>query len=110
MVLTALKGHERDALQSLALSLAGRQLGDDRLSGLVASTWFMRDAFLAALKEIAPEVEQTTTLEELADISSSGLRTNYGNRFGLNEDGEIMNEHRAVYPDPKAGKVEKPDN
>tara|TARA_B100001250_G_scaffold312419_1_gene274430 strand:+ start:167 stop:853 length:687 start_codon:yes stop_codon:yes gene_type:complete len=109
MALTALKGHERDAIQSLVLSLAGRQLGDMRLSALVSSSWMMRGAFLSALKAYDPDIEQTSSLEEVADALSQGYATNHGNQFRFDEDGEILNESQALYPDPKSPKVKKND-
>lgn len=105
MALTALKGHERDAIQSLVLSLAGRQLGDMRLSALVTSSWMVREAFLAALKHYDPDIEQTQSLEELSEMLSQGHTTNVGNSFHLNEDGDVLNAQNAIYPDPKAPKV-----
>lgn len=101
IALTALKGHERDSLHSLALSLAGRQLGDERLSALVAYTYMMREPFIKALKEVAPELQDSATLEQLAEeLSRNGMRTNFGNRFSFNEEGDMLNEEQAVYPDP----------
>jgi hypothetical protein len=104
MALMALKGHERDSLQSLILSLAGRQLGDERLSALVSGSWMLRDALLAALKDFDPSIEQTTSLEEIAERLSEGYTTNHGNIFKLNEDGDILNPEAAIYPDPKSKK------
>jgi transcriptional regulator with XRE-family HTH domain len=102
--LMALKGHERDALQSLVLSLAGRQLGDSRLSGLLSSSWMMRDAFFDALTVYGPEINLDNTLEEIAESLSRGCRTNQGTRFKFDENGEILNETIGIYSDPKLDK------
>jgi len=99
VVLLALKGHERDAIQSLALSLAGRQLGDMRLSALVFSSFAMRDAFRAALREY--NVTPDMSLEEVAEKLSKGLHTTLGNRFKLDDEGGIINKENQLYPDPK---------
>ncbi len=101
MALLALKDHERDSLHSLILSLAGRQLGDARLSALVSGSWMFRNAFLAALKEFDPSIEESTSLSEVADRLSRGYLTNHGNNFRLNEDGDIVNPEEEVYSDPE---------
>lgn len=107
IALTALKGHERDALHSLALSLAGRQLGDERLSALVANVFMMREAFVAALREVSPDLEVSAPLETIAeDLSRTGMRTNFGNRLNFNEDGDIIDRTQVVYPDPDDKKSE----
>lgn len=105
IALTALKGHERDALLSLALSLAGRQLGDLKLSALLSTTWFLRDALWSTLKQHDPEITEETTLDELAKLlANSGLISGAGNRFRFDDEGEILNPEDALYPDPEAGK------
>ena len=104
LALMALKGHERDALQSLVLSLAGRQLGDEGLSGLLSSSWLMRDAFFAALKEYGTEINLDDTLEDIAVSLSKGLRTNLGNRFRLDENGGVLNGEIAIYDTPNKEK------
>ena len=80
-----------------------------RLSALVSSSWMMRGAFLSALKAYDPDIEQTSSLEEVADALSQGYATNHGNQFRFDEDGEILNESQALYPDPKSPKVKKND-
>ncbi len=101
IALTSLKGHERDALHSLALSLAGRQLGDERLSALVMNAMFMRDAFYVALKDLYPDLDVSAPLEQIAEVlSREGVRTNFGNRFNYTEDGDPVDQDRAVYRDP----------
>lgn len=104
LALMALKGHEREAIQSLVLSLAGRQLGDMRLSALVSADWMFRDAFIAALRNYAPEFDESKSLEEIAEEISAEGATNIGNRFRLDEEGEILNKEAALYSDPKERK------
>jgi transcriptional regulator with XRE-family HTH domain len=102
LALTALKGHERDAVQTLVLSLAGRQLGDMRLSVLLTASWGMRDAFRAVLKSYLPDLAEDATLNDIADrLAERGTSVNAGNRFRLGDEGEILNPEQAVYPDPE---------
>lgn len=108
MAILALKGHERDSLLTLALSLAGRELGDVRLSSLMASASMLRDHFDEALKSSYSGEVATMTLEDLAShIADEGYTTNQGNRFRLDEEGEILNPGAAVYPGRPVGKSPK---
>jgi transcriptional regulator with XRE-family HTH domain len=101
LAMTALKGHERDAVQSLVLSLAGRQLGDMGLSSLMTTSWLLKSAFISALKEYVPEINESMTLEEIAKlIAENGMISNAGNRFRLGEEGQVINPEQSVYPDP----------
>lgn len=101
IALTALKGHERDALHSLALSLAGRQLGDERLSALVMNVLWMREPFINTLKHEFPELDFSAPLDQIGEaLSRCGALTNFGNRFRYTEDGDLVDPDRAVYPDP----------
>jgi transcriptional regulator with XRE-family HTH domain len=102
LALMALKGHEREALQSLALSLAGRQLGDLRLSSLLLWAPMMRDGFVASLADALPAGFESMSAEDLAaHLASEGGRTNMGNRFRLDDEGEVLNPGAALYPDPE---------
>lgn len=101
IAISVLKGHEKDALLSLALSLAGRQLGDLRLSGLLAYVGLISDELEAVLWKHLPEGSNPTTLEELIEILSEGLASNYGNRLHLDEDGGATTG-QWTYPDPKS--------
>jgi transcriptional regulator with XRE-family HTH domain len=105
IAISALKGHERDALLSLALSLAGRQLGDLRLSGLLAFVGLISDELEAILWKYLPQGSNPTTLEELIDVLSEGMVSNYGTRIHLDEDGDPATGEW-TYQDPK---VEKPN-
>eukprot|EP01034_Spumella_vulgaris_P031932 gene31932-39450_t len=105
IALTALKGHERDALLSLALSLAGRQLGDLKLSTLMSTTWFLRDALWSTLTQHDPRITEATTLDELSKLlANSGLVVGAGNRFRFGDEGEVLNPEDALYPDPELKK------
>ncbi|TFZ02100.1 helix-turn-helix domain-containing protein [Ramlibacter humi] len=108
LAILSLKGHERDSLLTLALSLAGRELGDVRLSSLMSWGWLLQDQFLNAIKSSFPDEVKDLTLEQLAaHMADEGTTTNMGNRFRLGEEGEILNPETAVYPGPTVGKSRK---
>lgn len=101
LALLALKGHERDSLLTLALSLAGRQLGDSRLSSVMTWGLLLADAFAATLRAEIPELPEGATFEDLADwLADQGMITNAGNRFRHTDDGGVLNPEVAVYPEP----------
>ncbi|WP_201496314.1 helix-turn-helix domain-containing protein [Rubrivivax sp. A210] len=100
-VLTALKDHERDALTSLALSLAGRQLGDLRLSGLRMVAAMLVPDLEAGIRKFADvEPGEPLTLEAAADALSRQGTSNIGHRLVLDEDGQPAGGEW-LYPDPK---------
>lgn len=99
----SLKGHERDALFSLALSLAGRQLGDVRLSGLLAYIGLMGDEIGEVVKRGLPEGADPESVEELVNILSKGMSSNVGNHLIFNDDGDVTGG-KWTYPEPNVGK------
>jgi transcriptional regulator with XRE-family HTH domain len=103
LALIALKGHERDSILSLVLSLAGRQLGDARLAGLLAAGNLMSDVFSKELKNWVPTIEATTSLEEIAQEISVQQGTNFGTklRFEDEDDPTKVTGGEWIYPDPK---------
>ncbi len=109
IAISALKGHERDALLSLALSLAGRQLGDLRLSGLLTFVGLISDELEAVMRKYLPEGSNPATLDELMDILSEGLESNHGTRLHLDEGGGPATGEW-TYPDPKVEKQNKKMN
>ena len=102
LALLALKGHERDSLLALVLSLAGRQLGDKRLSSLLSWEYFFKESFFEVIADALPEEIKAMTLEQVAEyLADIGAVTNQGNRFRMDPDeGEILNPEAAFYPDP----------
>lgn len=105
--LTALKGHERDALLTMALSLAGRQLGDARLSGLrsLATLGFselLTEEWARQSPESFTDGKLIVPLEQLAEQLSMGAFSNIGNKLRFNEETDEI-EGEWLYPDPKAG-------
>jgi transcriptional regulator with XRE-family HTH domain len=97
--LMALKGHEREAILSLALSLAGRQLGDARLTGLLMAGRGLTEAFASELAAMAPDANPSTTLEQLADLLSRQQGSNLGNRLAYDDEGEVAGG-TWTYPEP----------
>lgn len=110
-VLAALKGHERDALASLALSMAGRQLGDLRLSYLRMLAAYAIPAIVEALKPDLPDgVDPSSmSLEDAVDALTRGAGSNLGTNLKLDGDQVVGGEW--LYQDPKhqTGNVEKDD-
>lgn len=105
MAISILKPHERAGFQSLVLSLAGRQLGDMKLSALLTMGGMIARATLPELKSWLGEDMDDVPLETLVLRSSDGMRTNVGNKLLLDEDeGDIVGGEW-LYPDPDAGKV-----
>lgn len=101
--IAALKGHERDALSSLALSLAGRQLGDFRLSGLLSYVGLLGDEIEELVRKSLPEGVLPQSPEELMDILSQGMGSNWGNKLVFNDDGELDEKKSEwTYIDPKS--------
>lgn len=104
LAILSLKGHERDSLLTLALSLAGRELGDVRLSSLMSWGFLLQDHFLDAVKSSFPDEVKEMTLEQLAaHLADEGVTTNQGNRFRLDDEGEVLNPGVAIYPGPPVG-------
>lgn len=100
LALSALKGHERDALQSIVLSMAGRQLGDLRLSGLLTLTHLMMEPFHNTLKDYVEGFTPSMPLTDIAEAMSVQLRNNVGNKLKFDDEGNPM-EGSWMYPDPK---------
>lgn len=95
LALLILKPHERELIGSLMLSLAGRELGDAKLSGLmVFAKMFTKEAVEGLKKEFG-----TDSLEEVIQTLSEGAMANWGTTLQFNEDGDII-KGTPVYPKP----------
>lgn len=106
LALIALKGHERDSILSLVLSLAGRQLGDLRLSGLLMASYHMTEAIRDQLRSMVPEINEKTPLEDIAEAISVQQGGNLGNQLKFDpDDPEVVVGGKWLYPDPKAEKL-----
>jgi len=100
MAISILKGHERGALQSLALSMAGRQLGDMRLSALLTAGSMVARDTLPHLQSWFGEDADDVPLDVLVQRTADGLHTNVGNKLLLDEEeGDIVGGEW-LYPDP----------
>lgn len=100
LALMTMKRHERDAIQALTLSIAGRQLGDMGVSALLGFGGSLSKAFETALANDMPEITPEMSVQDITKRLSTGVTTNFGNRFKLDDEGEILNPQDAIYPDP----------
>lgn len=106
MAISILKSHERAAFQSLVLSMAGRQLGDMKLSGLLyIGTAVARDSMPQLQKWMGEDCEGKSLEELVNGMASDGFTTNWGNKLLLDEDEGDVIGGEWLYPDP--GKVAK---
>jgi transcriptional regulator with XRE-family HTH domain len=100
MAISILKPHERAGFQSLVLSLAGRQLGDMRLSSLLTMGSMVARGSMPELKSWFGEDMDDVSLETLLVRVSDGLHTNVGNKLLLDPDeGDIVGGEW-LYKDP----------
>jgi transcriptional regulator with XRE-family HTH domain len=100
MAISILKSHERGAFQSLVLSMAGRQLGDMKLSGLLATGGMIAQDTLPKLKEWFGEDAGDVPLDDLVQRAADGLTTNWGNKLQLDPDEGHVVGGEWLYPDP----------
>jgi transcriptional regulator with XRE-family HTH domain len=98
-VLAALRGHERDALMSLALSFAGRQLGDVRLAGLRALAHLTEPKIAAAILPDVASGAPGEALEDIVERLSQGQGANIGTNLRFEDDGETP-IGTPLYPEP----------
>lgn len=93
LAISVLKHHERGAFSSLVLSMAGREMGDLRLSSLL---YMGKELAEKALKELEASFREMSPGESLAEKSlldlvksySESIDTNFGNKLSFNEEGE----------------------
>jgi len=65
LAISVLKTHERGAFSSLVLSMAGRELGDLRLSGLLALSTYLAESALKELSDSYAAEMQSTVLTRI---------------------------------------------
>jgi transcriptional regulator with XRE-family HTH domain len=99
MAISILKTHERSALQSLVLSLAGRQLGDMKLSAMLMTGLMVANESGKELARYLGDVGGLS-LEELVLKCSDGLSTNGGNKLLLDEEEGDVIGGEWLYQDP----------
>lgn len=100
MAISILKGHERGALQSLALSMAGRQLGDMRLSALLTAGSMVARETLPHLQSWFGDDVDDVPLDVLVQRTADGFHTNIGNKLLLDEEEGDVVGGEWLYPDP----------
>ncbi|WP_374675572.1 helix-turn-helix domain-containing protein [Ideonella sp.] len=103
-VVMALRDHEKDALLSVALSLGGHHLGDERLSGLRGMALLLSTSVEGEIRSFFEGVSDTEfdamPLSEIAQRLSRQLSMNIGTRLRFDEDGDIIGGEQ-TYPDPE---------
>lgn len=97
----SMKPHERDLVAGIVLSMAGRELGDARLSGLLAIAGFIGKTVDEELRKFGQTPEQqSTSLGDMIDAASRQFSTNFGNKLRLDDEGRPVGG-QWLYPDPK---------
>lgn len=94
LALLTLKPHERELIGSLMLSLAGRQLGDVKLSALMSFAKMFTGEAVQGLREKFG----TDSIEDIVRGLSDGA-ANWGTNLKFNDDGEIISG-TPIYPEP----------
>jgi transcriptional regulator with XRE-family HTH domain len=106
LAICVLRPHERSAISSLVLSMAGRELGDLKLSALFGLATWMSEPVFAEIRKVLPEDFDENgpldaTLESIMKASAeAGPITNIGNKLRLDEDGKVVGGEW-LYPEPK---------
>ena len=100
MAISILKPHERAGFQSLVLSMAGRQLGDMKLSALLVMGSMVATAALPELKTWFGDDVEDGSLEDMVLRSSEGFHTNMGNKLLLDEEEGDVIGGEWLYADP----------
>lgn len=105
LAIAVLKPHERDALQSLALSMAGRELGDRKLSILFAlGAGFAMPGFEHMVNALEQPELMSKTITEVLDIlleKHDDMAMTWGNNLNFGEDGKGPVTGDWLYPEPK---------
>jgi len=107
LAISVLKPHERDALQSLALSMAGRELGDRKLSILFAlGAGFAMPGFehMVEACKLDPKELMGKTIAEVLDIMLAmhdEMPVEWANNLKFGEDGKGPVTGEWLYPEPK---------
>lgn len=107
LAITVLRPHERSAFQSLVLSMAGRELGDRKLSMLLLmGKEIAASGFQALQAELGEEVMSGPvgdSLEEVMRRFDNGMHINLFNRleFAEDDEGDMSIKGGWLYPEPK---------
>jgi transcriptional regulator with XRE-family HTH domain len=108
LAIAVLKPHERNAFSSLVLSMAGRELGDHKLSVLFLLAGKIAEPGASALVEgmdIPAErlidMSVSEVLHEILDKFGPGTHAAYGNKLAFPESGDGPIAGDWLYPEPK---------
>lgn len=108
LAIAVLKPHERNAFSSLVLSMAGRELGDQKLSALFLLAGKIAEPGASALVEGMGipadrliDMNVTEILTEIMDKHGPGVQSAYGNKLVFPESGDGPIEGEWLYPEPK---------
>lgn len=96
LAMLLLKPHERELMGSLLLSLAGRELGDLRLSGLMS---FAKDFTKAASEKLQQEFGTDSVEEAVRMLSEDGPESTWGTKLRFDEGGDNV-IGTPLYPTP----------
>lgn len=106
LAMMLLKQHERDLISMMLFSLAGRELGDADLGGLMTVGNMVSEKLLNELKDDHPEISDgCQTPEALAQLVrklGEGCEANYGNKLYGKADDEDDWKGEWLYPPPAA--------
>jgi len=109
LAIAVLKPHERDALQSLALSMAGRELGDRKLSLLFSiAAGFAMPGFENLQEHLGDPDLMSKNISEVVllmlekdDGQGWGGWPGWGNKLDFGPDGNGPPTGEWLYPEPK---------
>lgn len=96
LALLVIKQHERDLIASLLFSLAGRELGDLRLGGLMTMARMMSEETVGELvKKLG-----TNSIEKAIEMMA-GAESNWGTTLQWDEHGDEIVSGEPIYKNPK---------
>jgi len=105
LAIAVLKPHERDALQSLALSMAGRELGDRKLSILFTiAAGFAMPGFENLQEFLGDPDLMSKNISDVVQLmleKSDKDNTPWGNNLSFGSDGDGPPKGKWLYPEPK---------
>lgn len=107
LAIAVLKPHERNAFQSLVLSMAGRELGDRKLSRLFQlAAGFAMPAFESFKGFLGDEDLMSRNIQEVLELmlekeEGFGGDTPWGNKLDFGPEGKGPITGEWLYPEPK---------
>jgi transcriptional regulator with XRE-family HTH domain len=107
LAICVMRPHERNALQSLALSMAGRELGDRKLSILfLMASAITQPGFEVLAKDLEMPPEELMALDVGAAVKRmlakhNDSNINWGNKLNYGPEGKGPITGEWLYPEPK---------